>query len=123
MDIAFEVRPHYVMARIAGAWDVASARHAMDQLVRQCDVAGVTRIMVDGSAIATVIPISDRYDMATQFAAASGGRMRMALLMSTENMFSKTFENTAANRGAHVRTTDSMQEALAFLQLPAPSGG
>ena len=123
MDVTYEVRPGYVMVRALGPWDVAQARNAIEQLVQRCDANQLTRVMVDGSGITTVIPISDRYDMATQFAAATHGRMRMALLVSTENMFSKTFENTAANRGVHVRTTDSLQEALAFLQLPAPSAG
>jgi hypothetical protein len=99
---------------------VARARAAVDEIMALCRKHGLTRAMVDGQAIDTLIPISDRYDMATMFAAVAIGRTRVSLLMSTENMFSKTFENTAANRGIPVRTTDSLQEALAFLQLPAP---
>ena len=33
------------------------------------------------------------------------------------NLFTKTLEDTAANRGAPLRTTDSMSEAREFLQL------
>ena len=40
--------------------------------------------------------------------------------MSTPNMFTKTFEDTALNRGVPMRTTDSMKEAYEFLQLPDP---
>jgi hypothetical protein len=120
MDVVFQVRPSYVLVQVAGKWDVARARSAFEEVVRRCDERGFTRILVDGTGIETPIPISDRYDLATLFAAISGGRMRMSLRMATENMFSKTFENTAANRGLHVRSTDSLQEALAFLQLPAP---
>lgn len=121
MDVTYEIRPHYVMARVTGAWDVARSRTALQEVVRLCEQHSLRRVMVDGSGIDTLVPISDRYDMATLLSEAAGGRIRMALVMSTENMFSKTFENTAANRGIHVRTTDSLQEALAFLQLPAPT--
>ncbi|HUP28584.1 MAG TPA: hypothetical protein VM122_00315 [Usitatibacter sp.] len=121
MDVTYELRPHYVIARAAGAWDVAASRVALQEILRLCKENSLTRVMVDGTRIDTLIPISDRYDMASMLAEVAGGRTRMALLMSTENMFSKTFENTAANRGIHVRTTDSLQEALAFLQLPAAS--
>ena len=119
MDVSFEVRPHYLFVKTKGAWDVARARTAVDQIMALCRKHDLARVMVDGQGIDTLIPISDRYDMATMFAAVATGRTRVALLMSTENMFSKTFENTAANRGIPVRTTDSLEEAIAFLQLPA----
>jgi hypothetical protein len=120
VDVSFEIRPHYLLAKAKGAWDVTRGRAAVEQIMALCRQHQLTRVLVDGQAITTLIPISDRYDMATMFAAIAGGRTRVSLLMSTENMFSKTFENTAANRGSHMRTTDSLQEALAFLQLPAP---
>lgn len=120
MEISFEIRPHYLIARAAGPWDATQSRGALMEILRLCAAKSLTRVLVDGSGIDTLIPISDRYEMASALAEAARGRMRMALLMSTENMFSKTFENTAANRGVDVRTTDSLQEALAFLQLPAP---
>lgn len=120
MDASFEIRPHHLFVKAKGAWDIARARTAVDEIMRLCRQHRLERILVDGTGVDTLIPISDRYDMATMFAAVATGRTRVALLMSTENMFSKTFENTAANRGIPVRTTDSLEEALAFLQLPAP---
>ena len=118
MDVEFQVRPHYVLARATGAWDARRAGGAIAELIGHCNAHNLTRILVDGTRIETQIPIADRYDLATRFAAV-GGRLRMALLMSTDNMFSKTFENTATNRGTQVLTTDSLQEALSFLNLPA----
>ena len=119
MDVTFELRPHYVIARIVGPWEIAKARAAVQEVRRLCMENSLRRVMVDGTGITTLIPIADRYDVASTLAQAAGSGLRLAMLMSTENMFSKTFENTATNRGIDVRTTDSLQEALAFLQLPA----
>lgn len=120
MDVVFQVLPHYVLARVTGAWDPRRAGGAIDEVAAHCNAHGLTRILVDGTGIETPIPIADRYDLATRFAAV-GARMRMALLMSTDNMFSKTFENTATNRGTQVLTTDSRAAALAFLDMPEGS--
>ena len=120
MDVTFEVRPGYVRVQARGAWNMAEARKLLGELMGLPATREHNRVLVDGTGITTLIPIADRYDLATLLAGAASGRTRVALLMSTENMFSKTFENTAANRGIPVRTTDSLQEALAFLQLPGP---
>jgi hypothetical protein len=118
MELEFEPRPDYLLVHAAGPFDVHRARDGLEAIGRICESHGLTRILVDASEVSTRISIADRYDLATLLAAVGGGRMRMAILVSPENMFTKTFEDTAANRGIPVRTTDSLPEALAYLELP-----
>jgi len=120
MELVFEPRPDHLLVRAVGQFDMQQARQGLETLARLCQQHGLTRILVDASGITTRISISDRYDLATWLATVGSGRMRMAILVSPKNMFTKTFEDTAANRGIPVRTTDSLREALDYLQLPAP---
>jgi len=41
------------------------------------------------------------------------------VVVNTENMFSKTLEDTARNLGVELLTTDSMAEGMIFLGLMA----
>ena len=117
MEIRFETRTGYLLVIVTGAFDVQQARWGMVNIVKECEARGLTRILIDGRGISTSVSIADRYDLAAQLADAGKGRLRMAIVVAPENMFTKTFEDTATNRGLGMRTTDSMDEALAFLEV------
>lgn len=120
MDVRYEARPDHLHVVVGGEFDPARARGALGEILRECQARNLTRILVDGRTIVTAVSVADRYDLATQLATFQPGRVRIAIVVSEENMFSKTLENTAANRGAAVRTTASMGEARAFLGLAGP---
>ena len=117
MELSFEVRPDHLLVHAAGDFDHEAAKLGMSSVIKACTEKGVSRILVDGRGITTLVSIADRFDLATQLATESKGALRMAVVVAAANLFTKTFEDTAANRGAPLRTTDSMQEALDFLQL------
>lgn len=117
MDLRFEARPDHLLVHAAGDFDHQAARLGMSSVIKACTEKGLSRILIDGRGITTLVSIADRFDLATQLATESKGSLRMAVVVATTNMFTKTLEDTAANRGAPLRTTDSMKEALEFLQL------
>lgn len=117
MDLSFENRPDHLLVLAAGEFDHEAAKRGMSSVIKECNDRGLSRILVDGRGITTLVSIADRFDLATQLATESEGALRMAVVVATMNMFTKTLEDAAANRGAPLRTTDSMQEAREFLQI------
>ena len=119
MDLRYEMRKDHLRVVASGQFDPARARIELANVIRQSASSGLTRILVDARGITDAVPISDRYDLATQLADQSHGRVRMAIVVAEVNLFTKTLEDTATNRGVAVRTTGSMTEAVEFLGICA----
>jgi len=117
MDLRYETRPDHLLVMAAGEFDHVAAKLGMTTVIKACGEKGLSRILVDGRGITTLVSIADRFDLASQLTAESQGNVRMAVVVAAANMFTKTMEDVAANRGAPLRTTDSMKEAREFLNL------
>jgi len=117
MELRYEARPDHLLVHASGEFDYEAARQGLSTVIRACNEAGLGKILVDGRGITTLVSIADRFELATQLSTESKGMVRMAVVVATMNLFTKTLEDTAANRGAPLRTTDSMAEAREFLQL------
>lgn len=120
MEIRFEPRSGHLLVAVGGAFDLRQARAGLGEALRQAQARNLARILVDGRGITTPVSIADRYELATQLADFAAGRMHLAIVVAAENMFSKTLEDTARNRGVDLLTTDSMQAALEFLGVEGP---
>jgi hypothetical protein len=118
MDVRIEPHPDHVRVVAKGDFDPAAARAGVARIVAACREHGVDRVLIDGRGIATAVSVLDRYEMAKALVDEAKGRLRMAIVVGHENMFSKTLEETALNMGMDVRTTDSIAEALIYLGLP-----
>lgn len=121
MDVRIEALGDHVVVEARGPFVGREARAGLERAVLETRAAGLTRLLVDGRGISTTVPISERYDLATLLAGSGAAGLRIAVVVTHENMFSKTMENTASNRGVALRTTDSMSEARAFLGLNDPA--
>ena len=117
MDLSYEMRKDHLRVVASGRFDPARARVELANVIRQSAGSGLTRILVDARGITDAVPVSDRYDLATQLADQSQGKVRMAIVVAELNLFTKTLEDTATNRGVAVRTTGSLAEAVAFLGI------
>jgi hypothetical protein len=117
MQITHEVRPDHLLVLAAGDFDLQQARAGLGEALRESQARGITRILVDGRGITTQVSIADRYDIATQLATYAQGRLRIAIVAGEDNMFTKTLEDTARNRGVNLVTTDSMRTAREYLGL------
>ena len=116
MEIRYEPRPGHLLVVVSGPFDLGGAVGVVDEVKRRCATAGVANVLVDFRAIGDVVSIADRYELGKIIAAA---RLpgRIAILVAAGQRKTATLEDTAVNRGAAVRTTDSEAEARAFLGL------
>jgi hypothetical protein len=117
MEMRFESRTDHLLVHAAGPFDYDDAREGLHSIIQTCTDKGLSRILIDGRGITTLVSIADRFDLASQLTAESKGVLRMAVVMATDQMFTKTVDDKVANREAPLRTTDSMKEAREFLDL------
>ena len=119
MNIRHEALPDHLLVLADGEFDLRHARAGLGEALREAQARGLGRMLVDGRRIDTNVSVADRYDLATQLAGSAPAGMRVAIVVASGNMFSKTLEDTARNRGIPLLTTDSMEAARAFLGLDA----
>lgn len=116
MDFRYFPRPGHLLVVATGPFDVDACRAALGEMMLLCRDHGLSDILFDARAIAELVSIGDRFDLARYVAAAQPPRM--AVLVSPANaQFTKMFEETALARGALVRTTADEAEARRFLGL------
>ena len=118
MEVRIEILPGHVRSVVKGEFAPEEGRDGIARMVAACRASGLDRVLIDGRGITTAVSVLHRYEMAKTIADAAQRRLRIAIVVSKENMFSKTLEETALNMGMDVRTTDSMAEALIYLGLP-----
>lgn len=118
MEVRIEPQTHHVRVVVKGEFDAAVARGGVVSIVAACRELGVDAVLIDGRGITSPISVLDRYEIAKALADEARRRLRLAIVVTRENMTSKTFEETAVNMGMEVRTTESMAEALTYLELP-----
>lgn len=116
MRFQYESGNGYLRVVVDGPFDPGEARRGLGDLLREAQTRAADRILIDARGISSPVSISDRYDLATQLASAGSRQLRVAFLVAADNMFTKTLEDTATNRGMSVRTTASEQEALDYLR-------
>ena len=119
MDIRIEVRQDHVHVLVRGEFDVAAARGGIVGIVNACRQSGLERVLIDGRGIDSTVSVLHRQELALTLALEKApAHLRMAVVVSSDNMFTKALEQTSAKMKIDVRTTDSMAEALGFLGLP-----
>ena len=118
MEVRIEPHADHVRVVAKGEFDAAAARAGVSQIVAACRERGVDGVLIDGRGITSVISVLDRYEIAKALAEEARRPLRLAIVVTRENMTSKTFEETAINMGMDVRTTESLAEALIYLGLP-----
>lgn len=119
MEFLYELRPDHLRVIARGAFDPRHARVELGNILRQSEGSGHARILVDAREISTQVSIADRYELATSLADMAPASVRIAFLVAPGNLYTKTLEDTALNRGLKVRTTDSPEEAREYLGLSA----
>jgi hypothetical protein len=116
VEFHYEPKPDHLLVVMTGRYDADAVRGALRDIVRISREQGLGAILVDARGIRELVPIADRFGLAVDVAAL--GISHVAVLVTPENAaYTKTFENTATNRGARVKTTDSEAEARQFLGL------
>lgn len=113
----FRYLPHadHLLVHAREGFDADAARAAIVETIGICSDRNLDRVLFDGREVSDMIPVADRFDLAS-FLASKQTPIRMAVLVSEAQVEkSKTFENTAVNRGSAVITTSSEADARRFL--------
>jgi len=118
MEVRIERQAGYVHVVARGEFNEKDARSGLADVLAVCARERIDRVLIDGRSINTSISVLQRYELAKTLADKARARVRMAIVVSAENMFSKTLEETARNMGMDVRTTASMAEGMIYLGLP-----
>jgi hypothetical protein len=118
MDVRIEVNHDYVHVFVSGEFDLAAARAGIVRIVDTCRRGGLERVLIDGRGIDSTVSVMHRHEIALTLALEKApAHLRMAVVVSRDNMFTKALEQSATKMKIDVRTTASMAEALAFLGL------
>jgi hypothetical protein len=113
----------HVRITVQGVFAAEAGRACVEAAYAACAQSGQTRVLFDARGLPdTNVSISDRFALAMHLADLHDLPLRCAVVVPTALMTTKTLEHTASNRGAPVKTTDSMAEACAWLGI-APVDG
>ena len=117
MDIRIDKKSDHIRVVVDGEFDLAQARKGLLGIANACHGARLDRVLIDARGVTTRVPAEQREAIAKVISDETRVRLRMAVVVSSENMFTKTLERTAESLGVEVHTTDSMAEGLIYLGL------
>lgn len=118
MECRYQVHPQYLEVTAAGIFNLADGKACIDEIHRLCGLHSLRKLLIDVRGVPEQLSVGARFSLADYLTAGSPQAIRVGMIATTEHVrFTKTFENTANNRGAQVLTTDSPEEALRFLEL------
>ena len=120
MEFKYHVHPQYLEVIAAGVMNLGDGKACIDEIHRLCGLHSLRKLLIDARGIPEQVTVGARFSLADYLTAGSPQAIRVGLIATTEHVqFTKTFENTANNRGGQVLTTDSPEDALSFLELSA----
>ena len=117
MDIRIETKRDHIRVWVTGEFDLAQAREGLLRIAQLCRDARLDRVLIDGRGVSNRVPVGERQAIAKVISDEASVRLRMAVVVSRENMFTKALEETSQSLGVEVHTTDSMAEGLMYLDL------
>ena len=116
--IQIEPKDEYLHVEASGAFDSANAKEFIRQILEACHQHDLWKIFVDIRKMEGPIPIMDRFELASFFAAEHAASVRLVVLESREQVpDDKFFETVAGNRGASVKVVSDLEEAWEYLEL------
>jgi hypothetical protein len=130
MDLTVDIDPrkHYLRATVTGPYSLRGAQDAYDDVVKAAVAYGHTRVLIDASGV-TGAPTQDERYMLGLFVAAEqrilasktpSVQVQVAVFarppFTDPNRFGET---VAVNRGAKLKVSEQLDEALAWLGVSA----
>ena len=128
LTVELQTRKHFLRAIVSGPYSLRDAQDAYDHIVKAAVEQGRTRILIDASAV-TGAPTQDERYMLGLFVAAEqrilaaktpSVQVQVAVFarppFTDPNRFGET---VAVNRGAKLKVSEHLDEALAWLGVSA----
>jgi len=128
LNVDLETRKHYLRATVSGPYSLRNAQDAYDQIVKAAVAQGRTRILIDASAITGAPSQDERYLLGLFVAAeqrilaAKTPPVEVQVALFARPPFtdpSRFGETVAVNRGAKLKVSERLDEALAWLGVSA----
>ena len=128
LTVNLESRQHYLRATVSGAYSLRQAQDVFDETVRAAVAAGHSRVLIDASGVSGAPTQDERYILGLFVAAeqrilASRNPpidVQLAIYgrqpLIDPNRFGET---VAVNRGAKVKVSERLEEALTWLGVKA----
>lgn len=123
--MVFEDRADHLLATVSGRFDLEVSKLRFIELLDQCAERGVDRALVDWRQMGGTFSTIDRFELGKYGAEkirnyrseGKTGLMRFAFLLSQKMIDPDDFgENVARNRGAAIKVTADLDEALDYLR-------
>ena len=128
MRVDFEPHKHYLRAIVSGDYNLRAAQDIYDQAIKIAVAGGQTRILIDASRV-TGTPTQDERYMLGLFVAAEQrilasrtppAEVQVAVYGRQPLIDPERFgETVAINRGAKVKVSERLDEALLWLGVSA----
>ena len=128
LTLDLDSRKHYLRATVSGAYSLRKAQDVLDDAVKAALAIGQTRLLIDASGV-TGAPTQDERYMLGLFMAAEQRilasktppiEVQVAVYGRQPLIDPERFgETVAVNRGANVKVSERMDEALAWLGVSA----
>lgn len=128
LTVDFEIHKHYLRAIVSGDYSLRAAQDIYDQAIKIAVAGGQTRILIDASRV-TGTPTQDERYMLGLFVAAEQrilasrtppAEVQVAVYGRQPLIDPERFgETVAVNRGANVKVSERLDEALSWLGVSA----
>lgn len=128
LNVEIQSKKHYLRATVSGAYNLRAAQDAYDQAVKAALAHGHTRVLIDASGM-TGTPTQDERYMLGLFVAAEQRLLAAKVPQVTVQVAvfghrplvdpDRFAETVAVNRGAKVKVSERLDEALAWLGVSA----
>lgn len=128
LTIELEPRKHYLRAVVSGTYSLRAAQDAYDRAVKTAVASGHSRVLIDASSVSGAPTQDERYRLglfvaAEQriLAAQTPPREVQVAVFAHQPLVdpSRFGETVAINRGAKVKVSERLDEALAWLGVSA----
>jgi len=130
LTIDLQSRKYYLLAALSGAFSVRGAQDAYDRAVKAALPLGFSRILFDASAVTGNPSQDERYSLGVfvaagqrLLAASTPPRYLQVAVYGHQPLIdpNRFGETVALNRGAKVKVSERLDEALAWLGV-SPEG-
>ena len=128
LTVDLESRKKYLRATVAGDYNLRAAQDVYDRAVKTAVASGHTRVLIDASAVSGAPTQDERYMLGLFVAAeqrilsAKTPPVQVQVAVFARPPFtdpSRFGETVAVNRGAKLKVSERLEEALAWLGVSA----
>lgn len=113
-EASFHEGEGYLRATGRGDFDLATIRQKMQRVREEAERTGHTRILIDTREMTRIKSDMDRYLLGVDIARILCSPLKVAILVMPSQITGFT-EDTAVNRGAHIRILSDYDAALQWL--------